>query len=314
MSKQSLSAYHQLDELVINWHITEACNFRCQYCYSTWSHPKQAHELCRSRVRTSKLLTSLREYFDSDNTLNPLTSVLGWRSVRLNIAGGEATLYKSRLPEVVQEAKEIGFKISLITNGYLFAHEVMQMVIPHLSMVGISIDSADPATNLAIGRVQRNGGLLDLAQLAECLVNVKAAHPTLKIKVNTVVNSANAHEDLTPWISKISPERWKVLRALPVVSDALSASDEQFMQFVQRHMSLSAVMSIEDNDDMTGSYLMLDPYGRFFQNLGGKTEEPYCFSDPVDVIGADKAFSQISFSATKFAKRYLTPSPQGREA
>lgn len=24
---------HFVDELVINWHLTEACNYRCQYCY-----------------------------------------------------------------------------------------------------------------------------------------------------------------------------------------------------------------------------------------------------------------------------------------
>lgn len=24
---------HVVEELVINWHLTEACNYRCQYCY-----------------------------------------------------------------------------------------------------------------------------------------------------------------------------------------------------------------------------------------------------------------------------------------
>lgn len=25
-----------MDELVVNWHITEACNYNCRYCFAKW--------------------------------------------------------------------------------------------------------------------------------------------------------------------------------------------------------------------------------------------------------------------------------------
>jgi len=314
MSKQVLDSHRQLDELVINWHITEACNYRCKYCYSTWSRPNHAYDLCRSRTRTRQFLSSLRAYFDSSCSMNPLTRTLSWRSLRLSIAGGEATLYNSRLPEIVGEAKELGFEVSLISNGSFFTNEMMQLVTPNLAMLGVSIDSVSPTTNLAIGRVQQDGSILDTKLLVEHLSNVRALHPALKLKINTVVNAANVYEDLTPWIRILSPERWKVLRVLPVVSDALSVTDEQFQQFVLRHAPLTSVMSVEDNDDMTESYIMLDPYGRFFQNSGGGTSEPYCFSDPVGEVGVHEAFSQVRFSAMKFVERYQPASSSRREA
>lgn len=34
-----------LSELVINWHITEACNYRCRYCYAHWTVNRP--EFCR---------------------------------------------------------------------------------------------------------------------------------------------------------------------------------------------------------------------------------------------------------------------------
>ena len=27
-------------ELVVNWHITEACNYKCSYCFAKWNRQK----------------------------------------------------------------------------------------------------------------------------------------------------------------------------------------------------------------------------------------------------------------------------------
>jgi radical S-adenosyl methionine domain-containing protein 2 len=53
---------------------------------------------------------------------------------------------------------------------------------------------------------------------------------------------------------------------LPVLNSDLAVSDVEFNSFIDRHFALKDVMCVEDNSDMTESYIMVDPYGRFFQN------------------------------------------------
>ena len=101
-----------------------------------------------------------------------------------------------------------------------------------------------------------------------------------------------------------------MLRALPVVSRALEVSDAQFGAFVERHRALSSVMVVEDHADMEGSYIMVDPLGRFFQNRPGAFG--YDYSPPILEAGAGRAFAQIGWSALKFARRY-TPAPADAE-
>jgi radical S-adenosyl methionine domain-containing protein 2 len=53
---------------------------------------------------------------------------------------------------------------------------------------------------------------------------------------------------------------------------------------------------------MEGSYIMVDPLGRFFQNRPGAFG--YDYSPPILEVGADRAFAQIGWSVLKFARRY----------
>jgi radical S-adenosyl methionine domain-containing protein 2 len=50
---------------------------------------------------------------------------------------------------------------------------------------------------------------------------------------------------------------------------------------------------------MTGSYIMVDPAGRFFDNLKGQ----YTYSEPILEVGIDKAFSQVTRDYKKFIDR-----------
>jgi radical S-adenosyl methionine domain-containing protein 2 len=74
-------------EKVINFHMTEACNYRCGYCYSTWEGNDSQAELHHSSQDIQSLLVKLVDYFFSDN---PIRRTLGYTSVRINFAGGVA--------------------------------------------------------------------------------------------------------------------------------------------------------------------------------------------------------------------------------
>lgn len=299
-----------VDELTINWHVTEACNYRCQYCYAKWKDYSDPRELFHDRDRTRYLLTELFRYFQPTNTSNPLRKELSWKALRLNLAGGEPSILGDRLLEIAQVAREVGFQLSIISNGSRLTAAVIKELAPHLTCLGISLDSANPTTNREIGRTLRGGKLLDPDDLIANVDLARQINPLLTVKLNTVVNLLNFGEDLSGLIEDIRPQRWKVLRMLPIVDASLAISDEEFAEFVQRHRAFQSVQCVEDNQDMCESYLMIDPFGRFFQNhpslAGG-----YRYSKPILSVGADAAFSEMAFNSTSFQSRY-TGEPGGK--
>jgi radical S-adenosyl methionine domain-containing protein 2 len=292
-------------QLVINWHITEACNYSCQYCYAKWETPDHQRELVHDSVRTKALLQRLYEFFHPDNHANPLRRHMHWDSVRLNLAGGEPLLYTKRVLDMLPVASDIGFDVSLITNGSRLDSSVMASLAPYISLLGLSIDSHTAQNNQAIGRIDRRGHQLDIASLIDVVNEGRRRQPALKVKVNTVVNKINQFDDMTSVIQRLRPEKWKVLRMLPVIDNRLAVSQQAFDEFVSRHAHLAAIRHVEDNQDMTESYLMVDPMGRFFQNATGASVNGYRYSQPILEVGAPAAFAGMRFSAPKFLFRYM---------
>lgn len=291
--------------LVINWHLTEACNYRCQYCYATWNPPSCRRELIHDPVKTTALLSALYTFFRPGNSNNPLAQKMRWSSVRLNLAGGEPLLYADKVPSIVHQACDLGFEVSLISNGSHLTDELLHKLAPQLTWLGISLDSAIPVTNRAIGRVDRRGQLVDLERLAVSLANARKAHPSLQIKLNTVVNQLNHSEDLSALIKQFKPDKWKVLRMLPVVNQLLAINDEQFAAFVARHQAFAQILCAEDNQDMCESYLMVDPHGRFFQNSSLIAGQGYAYSNSILDVGAEEAFAEMRFDHKRFSARYI---------
>ncbi len=295
---------NNLTPLVLNWHLTETCNYRCQYCYATWKAPDFSCELINDPARTSALLTELSSFFQPANQSNPLTRQLGWNGVRLNLAGGEPTLYSEKLLPTITIAHDLGFEVSLISNGSLLNDKLLTQIAPQLCLLGISIDSANSATNSAIGRADRRGGQIDVKKLAAHLNTARQANPQLRIKLNSVVNRLNHAEDLTPLLQVISPDRWKVLQMLPVANDHLTVTDEQFSTFVARHQHHTDVLCAENHQDMRESYIMVDPAGRFFQNSPAGVGQGYVYSRPILEVGAEVAFAEVNFIHQRFCSRY----------
>lgn len=291
----------EINELAINWHLTESCNYRCGYCFASWNRTDTAPELWKDRNGAARLLSDLWAFFRPGNANNPLWNRLRWRAVRLSLAGGEPTLLGERLVELAGSARSLGFRVSLITNGSRLAGSSLDRLVPLLDMLGVSVDSLSPSTNTAIGRVGGTGSPLAAADVVALVERARSINSRLVIKLNTVVNAQNADEDLSALVHSVAPRRWKVLRALPVHSGRLAVEDQAFAGFVERHRAFSTIVSIEDNAAMTTSYVMMDPQGRFFQNGIGIG---YAYSDPVTAIGVGAAFVQLPFSLERYAARY----------
>lgn len=271
----------------INYHFTEACNMRCRYCFAVFSDCG----LSRKEERF-EIITALAKAPVAPGLPGPR---------RLNFVGGEPTILPY-FPDLVSHAVDRGFTVSLVTNGTMLLDKGFPAFFNKFKMIGLSIDSLDPATNAQIGRTARNR-TITRSQWEDLCRRIK--RQGIQLKINTVVSRFNAHEDLSGFIEEVDPDRWKIFQALPVEDQNGHSRQEweidstTFDSFVERHRKEKVKLLCEENDIMRGSYAMISPDGRFFDNVVGRHQ----YSDPILQIGVAEAWSQISFFQDRFQKR-----------
>jgi hypothetical protein len=120
-----------LPDRIIHLHPTRRCNLACLHCYSE-SGPHQRAALDPAVV--GRGLAVLRDE--------------GYAVISLS--GGEPLVYRP-LPTVVAQARELGFRVTMITNG-LLGMEAMAPVLSLLDGVAISFDGLAASHNALRGR------------------------------------------------------------------------------------------------------------------------------------------------------------------
>ncbi|MCV2402932.1 viperin family antiviral radical SAM protein [Marinomonas sp. C2222] len=293
------TATQRKPDLVINFHMTEKCNYSCTYCYATWDDLEFNNELHRSSDKVESLLENLASYFLSDNSLK---AKMGYENVRLNFAGGEPMMLGKHFIAAVKFANQLGFRTSLITNGHYLSDAILDDIGPSLDVLGISYDSADYDVAKKIGRVDRANRWISSDKLLAMCSRYRALNPTGVLKLNTVVNSVNKDDSLLPLMTQIHPDKWKLLKVLPVHNHDLAISQAEYFSYVNRHQALANIIVEEDNNAMTHTYLMVNPEGRFYQN--SEAGSGYLLSDSILQVGVDEALSQIPFDVSGFQQRY----------
>lgn len=273
----------------VNYHLWAPCNMRCRFCFAPFQDV------------VTEILP--KGHLPREESIR-LTEVLATRFSKVSFAGGEPTLCPW-LPELVGAAKARGATTMLVTNGSRLPQVIAQMQ-GVLDWVAISIDSASDGTLVQLGRAVRGRSAIPRERYVEIAAMVRQAG--MRLKINSVITSVNAAEDMSEFIRELAPERWKVLRVLPVEGqndgrvEPLLCGDEDFARFVERHQALEAdgiAVVPEDNEDMRGSYAMVDPAGRFFDNASGG----HSYSAPILQAGLQDAWSQVTFSMDRFLDR-----------
>ncbi|CAM4184122.1 viperin family antiviral radical SAM protein [Kibdelosporangium persicum] len=274
----------------VNYHLWQACNMACKFCFATFDDMK--HTVLPAGHLNKE---------DSALVVRRLAEA-GFR--KINFAGGEPLLC-AWLPDMVAQAREYKMATSMVTNGSLADRPRFAKVLEHLDWVALSVDSVDSGTLIRTGRVTRNGPMTADDYLRIC-ERVKAAG--VRLKINTVVTSANKDEDLTGFIRTARPERWKIMQMLPMAGPdsrhdpELQVGAEDFARFVRHSnkVELDGIRVIaERSQDMKGSYVMVDPAGRFYDNV----DDQYSYSQPILAVGADTALSQVRVSKWAFHAR-----------
>ena len=274
----------------VNFHLWKPCNMRCRFCFATFQDVGK-HALPKGHL-------------PREDCLSVVEALAGAGFHKINFAGGEPTLCPW-LPDLIRRAKELALTTSIVTNGSRVTPEWLDLVEGSLNWAALSIDTVDPEKLEASGRTTRDGPLSadDYLGVVEML-NERG----IRFKINTVVSRSNCEEDLTGFIARAHPERWKLLQVLPVEGqndgfvDDQVITPEEFAGYVARNRGvedLGIVVIPEDNDLMTGSYVMVDPAGRFFDNTAGA----HAYSRPINEIGVDAALQEVQVDAGRFLLR-----------
>lgn len=288
------SNYAELSAKVpsVNFHLWEPCNMDCGFCFATFQDVKEEMNLPKGHLPEEKCLLLVDQI-----------SEFGFE--KINFAGGEPTLCPW-LPKLITQAKEHGMTTSIVTNGSRITDQWLDNLNGSLDWIGLSIDTVDPEKSVRIGRAV--AGKIPITEERYLDIIGKIKRHGIRLKINTVVNSVNWEEDLTPFIELAKPERWKLFQVLPVKGQNdghfadFEITTKQFEAYVQRNRIVEDYginIVPESNEAMTESYVMIDPAGRFFDNSKGF----YKYSDPILKVGIEEALKQVSINNERFRQR-----------
>lgn len=234
----------------VNWHLISACNYTCRFCF--------AQNLGEKPV-------SFNEGVDILNRL----AEAGME--KINFAGGEPLIHP-RLFDYCKVAHDLGMTISITTNGSLLTQSMIETHNNYIDWIALSVDSADDAIEKELGRgkgqhVEHSIRVADLIHSAG-----------IRLKINTTVTALNWDENMTEFINRTSPDRWKVLQMMHIVGEnddavaSLSVSADQFASFVECHNGLTLRNGVkpvfESNDMIENSYFMVTPGGMVKTDTG----------------------------------------------
>ena len=273
----------------INYHIWEPCNMSCRFCFATFQDVKSV--LPKGHLR--------RE--DAVALVDALCRA-GFR--KINFAGGEPILCPW-LPDLIYRAKRLGLATSIVTNGSRITPQYLRTLSGNLDWIALSVDSVNPCTLRRTGRTTRRGPMSEDTYLK---ITRDIKRYEIRLKVNTVVNRLNHEEDLSAFIRSAGPERWKIFQALAVEGQNdrdianMAVTADEFDAYVERNregVGHEVKVVPESNELMTGSYIMVDPTGRFFDNTKGR----HTYSKPILEAGVSAALEDIDVYPDRFSAR-----------
>jgi radical S-adenosyl methionine domain-containing protein 2 len=274
----------------VNFHVWQPCNMRCAFCFDRFLDVKRA-VLPKGHLSRADALAVVR-----------LLAAAGFE--KITFAGGEPFLCPW-LSDLLAAAKRGGMTTAVVTNGSLLSGSILVQLRGMLDWLVLSIDSGRPATLSATGRATARHTLTPQDYLSLC---VEARRIGMYLKINTVVHLANCSEDMSELVIAAQPHRWKIMQVLEIAGqnagtvEPLLITEVQFDAFVRRHRLVERygiVLIAERNDDMVGSYAMVDPAGRFFDNTHGR----YSYSEPILSCGVRSAIDQVTINREKFLAR-----------
>ena len=265
----------------VNYHLTEACNMRCGYCFAKYDLDDKKHLTLQESLRL-------------------IEEVAANGAKKLTFVGGEPMLCPW-IGKITRHAKSLGLTTMMVTNGTLIDDCFLTEMRGYLDWIGISVNSLDVCSLKLIGAQCRN---MEVNGDFYYRLVARVKSYGYRLKINTVVCNINKDEDLSDFIGFAKPERWKVFQVFPITEESRGfvISKDEFLDFCSRHSAtVGGIVDMvpEDNDMMTESYMMIDPIGRFHDNGSGTLR----YSDPILDAGFENALAQVTVREGRFVER-----------
>jgi len=234
-----------------NWHLTTRCNYACKFCF------------------IQNLDSEIRDLKSAEEILVKLRDI---GIDKINFVGGEPLLHPL-LFEITKISKDLGFVVSLVSNGYYLNRDSISKLSHFVDWIGLSVDSSNDGVEVALGRgdVNHIKHILELSDIIH--------EAGLKLKINTTVTKLNYAEDMRSLLMKLKPERWKIFQILHIKGQndlyfgELSITDREFDYFIYLNQDTILVSEgkqvFERNNDMIDSYFMISPGGNVMGNRNG---------------------------------------------
>ena len=273
--------------IVVNYHITNRCNYRCTYCFGKFSKQKDP-----SLDSAKRIVRNIADFFQQKNITNG----------RINFAGGEPTLYK-HLDDLIDYTNSLGIQVSIVTNGSLLTPNHIRTWKNKVVCIGISIDSIDKDTNVSIGRCCLNKA----RKLSHWISLAKTIHEcNIDLKINTVVSQLNLYENLSELYLALNPTKIKLfqMHLINGINDQAKRykiTKNEFDSFCERHKAFDSVIVAEPYGSMENSYLMVNPEGKFQVNNDGTYQT---FGD-LNKTSLSEILKTVPLDSEKFGSRYV---------
>lgn len=272
---------------VVNFHLTEKCNYRCSYCFA-----KFANESEMSIDGWKKAADTVHAYFKRNHI----------KDGRINLAGGEP-LVLDYLNPLIEYIHNLGIKVSIITNGSLLSKILIDEWTGKVQTLGISVDSLKYNTNLIIGRAS---GLntLDIPKLIDILQYAK--NKGFKLKINTVISKLNVQEDIVELYKMIDFDRIKLLQ-MRINKNcnehfrSLSINNTEFLDYCHKIQQEIGNVTIETDEDFESSYIIIDPFGNLIANQFNNHQK----TGSIFKQSLEELIDQAKINQETFNKRYI---------
>ncbi len=270
----------------VNFHLWQPCNMRCGFCFAKFLDVKKT------------ILP--KGHLSKNEAIKVVELLCDYGFEKITFVGGEPTLCPW-LSDLIKIAKQKGVITMIVTNGTNLSEDFLSENERYLDWIGISIDSLKHETNKKIGRISK-GQKINYLYYVNMIKRIK--NYDYRLKMNTVINKFNYEEDLSEFIEYVNPERWKVLKVLEIEGQnnvnfgKFDISDKQFQMFIDKHIRIKSLVK-ENNNDMIGSYVMIDPSGRFFDNTKGI----HTYSKKIIDVGVSDAMKDVKMDFEKFINR-----------
>lgn len=275
----------------MNFHLWEPCNMRCKFCFATFQETKKT------------ILP--KGHLPKNQALEIVQKIADFGFEKITFVGGEPTLCPW-LFDLVKLTKDNGLTTMLVTNGTRLNDTFFEQYQGVLDWITLSIDSLKNESNILSGRAITGKRPINKESYIKLCQDIKRFG--YRLKINSVIHQINYQENFTDFMKIASPERWKVFQVLPIKGEndscikSFEIQKSQFQEFENNHADLknSEIECVfEDNNDMTSTYVMIDPAGRFFDNSTGRLT----YSQPILKVGMKAAFENINTDYDKFVNR-----------